>query len=658
MGSRKRSQKAVQDKAAKRRKEQDALLEGGLFTRDEVENIKDATPAKNSWDDDEQAYEMAPRSLGYGEDQVEGLPIKVKGKVERRIRASKPEETDKKEEKEEQPEAVKEDQQQDDSDTENEAAQVDTVEGVMKLKEEIAELAENLMENAEENVGCLTRLRKMAQSKNSNTCKFSMLALVSVFKSIIPSYKIRPLSDLERREKVSKEVAKLRNFEATLVHNYKEYIDLLANLAKTPNSSSPLQVSLGNLAANALVEILPTASHFNFNTEVFSAIIRRICKPNPSADPLFTSLISALETVLSEDDEGSVSLEIVRIMSKTLKTRLYLVDESVLNVLLSLEVLQDYDPNTKEDTASKPKIKKKDRVHISKKQRKVRKEMKKVEEEMRRAEETVFAEERERNQAEILKLTLALYLNILKNGISPLIGAVLEGLSKFGHMSNFDLLGDFLEVMRELIATSDLDTLSSAETRKVLLCIVTAFSLVSRHSAMKVTMDLSSFVDALYAIIPNISLDADIEYSHKSLRLADPLNCEFVKPSVNISTKAELLLRALDYVFFRSKSGSKTRAAAFTKRLHMAASNTPEKTVVAMLKFMDKLIGKYPEIGGLYSTEDRVGNGSFQLEADTPARSNAEAATIWENTLLLKHYSPLVVKGTKAMLEKSREALK
>ncbi|SCU82735.1 LAME_0C02630g1_1 [Lachancea meyersii CBS 8951] len=658
MASRKRSQKAVQDKAAKRRKEQDALLEGGLFTREDVENIEDSTPSSKSWDDEEQAYEMAPRSLGYTEDEVEGLPIKVKGKIERRVTTFRPTESDKKE-KEQQAEPEPEPKKpQKESDTEEVSAPVDTIEGVMKLKEEIAELVENLMENAEENISCLTRLRKMAQSKNSNTCKFSMLALVSVFKSIIPSYKIRPLSDLEKREKVTKEVAKLRNFEATLVHNYKEYVNLLADLTKTPNSSSPLQVSLGNLAASALVQLLPTASHFNFSTEVFSALIRRICKPNPSADPVYTAIVTALETLLSEDDDGIISLDVVRIMSKTLKTRSFMVDESVLNILLSLELLQDYDPNTKVDEVSKPKLKKKDRVHISKKQRKVRKEMKKVEEEMRRAEETVFAEERERNQAEILKMTLALYLNILKNGISQLIGAVLEGLSKFGHMSNFDLLGDFLEVMRELIATSDLDTLSSAETRKVLLCIVTAFSLVSRHSAMKVTMDLSSFVDALYAIIPNLALDADIEYSHKSLRLADPLNIEFSKPSVNISTKAELLLRALDYVFFRSKSGSNIRAAAFTKRLHIAVSNTPEKTVVAVLKFMDKLMSKYPEIGGLYSTEDRIGNGAYQLEADTPARSNAQAATIWENSLLLKHYSPLVVKGTKAMLEKSRESLK
>ncbi|SCU96941.1 LANO_0E14774g1_1 [Lachancea nothofagi CBS 11611] len=652
MGSKKRSQKAAEDRASKRRKEQDALLENGLFTREDVEDIDDSIPNKKSWDDEEQDYEMKPRNLGQSQDHVEGLPIKVKGKVERRMMLPEVKDDITKEE-------AKPDPEQSPAEIEEEEQpSVDTVESVLKLKEELAELVENLMEDAEENIGSLTRLRKMAQSKNSNTCKFSMLALIPVFKSIIPSYKIRPLSDLEKRERVTKEVAKQRNFEEMLVHNYKEYVDLLGVLAKTPNGADPIQVSLGNLATSAAVELLPTASQFNFSSEVFTILIRRICKPNPLADPIYTNMVKAIETLLSDDDEGRISFDIVRILSKTIKTRSYMVEESALNILLSLEVLQDYDPNTKVDGPSKMKVKKKDRVHISKKQRKVRKEMKKVEEEMRRAEETVFAEERERNQAELLKLTLSLYLNILKNNNSQLIGAVLEGLSKYGHMSNFDLLGDFLEVMRELIATSELDNLSSTETRKVLLCIVTAFSLVCRHSEMKVNMDLSSFVDALYAIIPNLSLDADIEYSHKTLRLADPLNSEYCKPSVNVSTKAELLLRALDYVFFRSKSGTKTRAAAFTKRLYIAMSSTPEKTGVALLKFLDKLMSKYPEVGGLYSTEDRIGNGAFQLEAETPARSNAEAATIWENSLLLKHYSPLVVKGTKSMLEKSRESLK
>lgn len=101
------------------------------------------------------------------------------------------------------------------------------------------------MEEPEENTAALGRLCKMVESKNPNTCKFSMLALVPVFKSIIPGYRIRPLTETEKKEKVSKEVSKLRNFEQALVYNYKNYVGRLQSLSKTPSNAAPIQVSLG-----------------------------------------------------------------------------------------------------------------------------------------------------------------------------------------------------------------------------------------------------------------------------------------------------------------------------------------------------------------------------------------------------------------------------
>lgn len=662
MVAKKRSKQAIQERTAKKRKQEDALLEGAFFHHEEMDDIEDAMPSlsKNSWENEEQDYELKPRTLkGYDAEIVEGLPIKVNGKVERKMhKANKKiehEEDDVNQEKDNEQE--ENNVNESDSDDEDDS-KPDTEERIIHLKEDIAELVEKLMEEPEENTGALSRLRKMAGSKNPNTCKFSMLALVPVFKSIIPGYRIRPLSETEKREKVSRDIARLRNFEESLVLNYKAYIDILARLARTPNNENPINISLGNLAAHAATELAASSSHFNFRSELLTILIRRISKPNPLIDPIFQKTVKTLEALLADDDEGNTSLEIVRILSKTMKTRNFNVDESVLNILLSLDILSDYDPNTRVEETTQVKIKKKDRVHLSKKERKARKEMKQIEEEMRKAEQAVSAEERERNQAEILKFVLSLYLNILKSDTTRLVGSVLEGLSKFGHMANFDLLGDFLEVMKEIIFDTQLDDLSSAEVRKVLLCIVTAFSLVSNHNHFKVSVDLSSFVDALYAILPYLSLDADLEFSHKTLRLADPLNDELIKPSVNVSTKAELLLKALDHVFFRSRSGSKSRASAFTKRLYMSIEHTPEKTTIAVLKFLDKLMNKYPEIGGLYSTEDRIGNGNFYIEADIPARSNPEAATIWENTLLLKHYCPSVIKSTKNLMNRSKESSK
>lgn len=665
----KRTQKNIQDRTAKKRKQEDDLLLGGAF--EDVGEVRDDDnvvykQSKNSWDNDEQDYELKPRSMkGYGddeEDMVEGLPIKVGGKVERNMlkkqkkkveQESKDQESSAGEEPDVQLAAEDASKQ---AEEEEEEEGPDTEEKVIELKEIIAELVENLMTEPEDNISALSRLVKMAGSKNPNTCKFSLLALVPAFKSIIPGYRIRPLSDLEKKEKVSKEVAKLRHFEQSLVQYYKIYLDLLLNYSKVPNNDDPIKVSIGALAVQAANQLAFTASHFNFKTELITILVRRVCKPNLNVDPMAAATIKTLETLMVDDDEGAISIDIVRIFIKTVKVRNYAVDESTLNMLLSLDVLKDFDPNTKgDDNTVQIKQKKKDRVHLSKKQRKARKELKEIEEEMRKAEETVSAEEREHNQAEILKMVFSLYLNILRDGSSKLLACVLEGLAKFGKMANFELLGDFLEVLKEIIHEADLQSLSSEETRKILLCIVSAFSLVSNNNAMKIHVDLSEFVDALYGILPQLAMDADLELSYKSLRFADPLGVEITKPSVNVSTKAELLLKSLDHIFFRSRSGSRDRATAFTKRIYICMLHVPERTSMALLKFIDKLMNKYPEIGGLYSTDDRIGNGKFHLDSDSISRSNPDAATLWENVMLWKSYSPAILKGVRSLSNRSKD---
>ncbi|CCH60813.1 hypothetical protein TBLA_0D03130 [Henningerozyma blattae CBS 6284] len=672
----KRSQSKIQQRTSKKRKYEDSLLENGTFNDigevdaaameilgQEESSSRSKSKKENKWDNELQDYELKPRTLkNYDneEDLVEGLPIKIGGKIERKLHKKEnklhgnEQGEDSNEDNIESAKGQKEDQLQDDDEEEENP---DTEEKIIELKELIAELVEKIMTEPEDNVAALGRLCKMAGSKNPNTCKFSTLALVPVFKSIIPGYKIRPLTELEKKEKVSKEVAKLRHFEQSLIIHYKTYLDLLVKFSRVANNDSPIKVAIGNLAVQAANQIAFNASHFNFKTEVLTLLIRRIAKPNLSADPTAAQTIKTLENLMVDDDEGAISVDIVRIFSKILKVRKYSIDESVLNILLSLDVLKDYDPNTKNNEEEiRIKQRKKDRVHLSKKQRKARKEMKEIEEEMRKAELAVSAEEREHNQAEILKLVLSLYLNILREGSAVLLAPVLEGLAKFGNMANFDLLGDFLEVLKEIIRDTDLALLSPIEIRKFLLCIVSAFSLVSNNNAMKINIDLSVFVEALYSILPMIALDSDIELSYKSLRFADPLGIEITKPAVDVSTKAELLLKALDHIFFRSKSGTKERATAFTKRLYMLMLHTPEKTSMAILKFIDKLMNRYPEIRGLYSTEDCIGNGIFHLESNSISRCNIDAATLWENSLLWNHYSSVVVKGVNALSNRSKDS--
>ncbi|CCH46813.1 Nucleolar complex protein 3 [Wickerhamomyces ciferrii] len=649
----KRASRFVEEQRKKKKQEQDSLLSVGIanLANNANHNVNDS--------DEEQDYELKPRSLNEKIEDYGALPIKRGGKIERVVKIAEEDKDDEDDESESESEEDKEEEENNQEEIQKQQEQEeeeepDTEEKILALKEEIAEIVGKLMEEPEENINMLTRLLRMAQSKNPNTSRFSLLALVPAFKSIIPGYRIRPLSDHEKAEKVSRDIQKLRNFEQTLIINYKNYIDLLSELAKNAKND----FKMAQFAVKAACELSSSFSDFNYRSDILLIVIRRICKPSPKNDPIFPNCIKTLEVLLNEDDAGDISFDIIRLLTKTLRSRKFKVDESVINIFLSANILNDYDPNaSEEEKAEKLKLKKKDRVHLSKKERKARKERKEIEEEMRKAEQAVSAQEREKFQAEILKLLLKLYLDVLRENSQKLIAPVLEGLARIGHMANFDLLGDFLEVIREIIRdiqTND-EGIGHDESRHILLAIVTAFALVSNHSQYKVQVDLSSFVDSLYSVLYQVSFDADIEFSHKTLRLADPLSNDFKKPSVNVSTKIELLLRALENVFFKSKNGSKIRALAFSKRLTMILLNTPEKSSIAIIKFLEKLMARFSEIGGMFSTEDRIANGRFSMETDILTRSNPEAATIYEVLLLEKHYCPIVSKGAKSLLSRSKE---
>lgn len=668
----------------KRRKEEDAKLQSSVFSKvesdDEIENVEmedGNDEADRKLEGEYEEYETKPRKFNDPDaNTVEGLPIRTAdGTFHRRvIQKEMPKEEEAGDEESEASSSESESKEQehkkgkgDDEelfDEENDESYqgLTQEEKIIKTKEDIAEMAQLLIENPEENILQLSRLRRMSNSKNSFTAKLAILAMVPVFKSISPSYHIRPLSESEKKEKVSREVAKLRLFEQHLVINYKHYIDLLARKAarfSTQPKVTSTDAELGIIATNAACELATSLRFFNYRKDLFKIITRRVMKKPQNEFELkaYKKCISTLDSLLIEDaSHGDISLDLVILLSKSMRRRDYNVDESVVNVFLSLTVLNGYSPNSNEHD-DQPKLKKKDRIHLSKKERKQLKERKLIDAEMRTAEQAITAEQREKNQAQILKMLLTFYLEILKARPAKLMAAVLESLSKFGYLVNVDLMGDFLQVLREvteeILQNKDLN---SSEVRQVLLCIITSFSLVANLPTKKVVVDLNKFVDYLYSLIPNLALDMNVEFSHKTLRLVDPLATTELnlKPSVNISTKAELLLRCLNAIFFNSKSGSSKRALAFTKRLYLASLHLPEKSTIALLKFMEKLIARYDEIKTLYSTEDRVQNGVYHPEVDETERANTEVAVLWENVLLDKHYSNSVAMGARHLFKNAK----
>jgi nucleolar complex protein 3 len=556
---------------------------------------------------------------------------------------------------------------------------------ILEAKEELARIALMLNEDPEENTGAFKTLAQFGQSPNTTIKKLALATQLAVYKDIIPGYRIRPLSSDDMETKVSKEVKKLRAYEQALVGGYQGYIKELSKLAQsgkggTSRDGGPSLASVAIACACALLTAVP---HFNFRGELLKILVGKLSTRKVDDD--FVKCRETIETLFRADEDGTPSLDAVSLLSKMMKGRGYRVDESVLNTFLHLRLLSEFswkastnhvDRPSKEDGGFKGKELKVKRVFRTKKERKMLKERKIVEKEMSQADATVTHEERDRMQAETLKLVFVTYFRILKIRSPNLMGAVLEGLARYAHLINQHFFGDILEALKDLIGHAetgdDLDEDAEAEdedaettrnlTREALLCIITAFALLEGQDAAKaqatLSLDLSFFITHLYRTLYAISLNPDIELSAKSLHLPDPNypsapHITTTNNKINIQTTTVLLLRSLASVLtppLAARAVPPLRIAAFTKQLLTSSLQLPEKSSIAMIGLLGNVAKIHKtKISSLWNTEERRGDGTFDALTGEVEGSNPFAATIWEGELLRNHYCPAVRDGVKTL---------
>lgn len=515
--------------------------------------------------------------------------------------------------------------------------------------------------------------------------KLALVTQLAAYKDVIPGYRIRPLSDEDMKAKVSKDVRRLRAYEQSLVSSYQTYVKELSKLAKGGSSGKTSQdsKSLASVAISCACTLLVAVPHFNFRGELLQILVGKLGQRRVDAD--FVKCRETVETLFRDDDSGIPSLDAVSQLTKMMKSRNYLVDESVLNTFLQLRLLSEFSGKASQNNidrqsdgegmtvnGKKPKQRKEFRT---KKQRKLERERKIIEKEMKEADATVSHEERDRMQAETLKLVFVTYFRILKARSPGLMGAVMEGLAKYAHLINQDFFGDLLEILKDLIGLTEVDAESSDENipeendaksardlcREALLCVITAFALLEGQDVAaaksSLNLDLSFFITHLYRILYSLSLNPDVELSSKSLHLPDPDSPDATQitaaNTINVQTTAVLLLRSLSSVLLPKKTIRAVpplRLAAFTKQILTSSLQLPEKSCLAALGLLDRVTKVHQrKIAGLWNTEERKGDGVFDPLRREIEGSNPFASTVWEGEILRLHYCPGVREGVKLL---------
>lgn len=554
---------------------------------------------------------------------------------------------------------------------------------ILEAKEELARIALLLNEDPEENAGAFKTLAQFGQSANATIKKLALATQLTVYKDVIPGYRIRPLSDEDMETKVSKEVRKLRAYEQALVGGYQAYIRELSKLAQSGRGAiRDAGPSLSSVAINCACTLLTSVPHFNFRGELLKILVGKLSTRKIDDD--FNKCRETIETLFRNDEDGTPSLDAVALLTKMMKGRGYRVDESVLNTFLHLRLLSEFSwkastnhvdkPSTENGVSDFAKVKGK-KVFRTKKERKLLKERKAVEKEMKQADASVSHEERDRMQAETLKLVFVTYFRILKMRSPSLMGAVLEGLARYAHLINQDFFGDLLEALKDLIGHAetgdDVEDNEQGEddfettrnlTREALLCVITAFALLEGQDAHKAKaslhLDLSFFITHLYGNLYALSLSPDIELSAKSLHLPDPNDpnppaLTATNNKINIQTTTVLLLRSLNSILLpplAQRAVPPLRIAAFTKQLLTSSLHLPEKSCLAMMGLLSKVTKTHEKkVAALWNTEERRGDGTFDPLSGEVEGSNPFATTIWEGEILKKHFCPSVRNGVKTI---------
>lgn len=152
-------------------------------------------------------------------------------------------------------------------------------------------------------------------------------------------------------------------------------------------------------------------------------------------------------------------------------------------------------------------------------------------------------------------------------------------------------------------------------------------------------IDLSDFVNRLYAMLPLLAVMADIE--------APPATSFRARTGVAqpaAASVADSLFRALQLVFSRRTIAGgpppSWRSAAFAKRLLTAALQWPPGPAVRAVAFVGDLVERDSKLEALLSTDDRSVNGVYRPDLDDPQLCQPFGTNFWElHTLAGEHWS-------------------
>uniref|UniRef100_A0ACD5VR13 Uncharacterized protein n=1 Tax=Avena sativa TaxID=4498 RepID=A0ACD5VR13_AVESA len=453
-----------------------------------------------------------------------------------------------------------------------------------KKKAQLAELGMAMLEDPESNIRSLNDLLIICNDTDQKVVKLGIMSLLAVFRDIIPSYRIRQLTEKELAVEVSKEVKKMRYYEYTLIRSYKAYLQKLIQLEKQPYFYL--------VSVRCLCSLLDVAPHFNFRESLLASVVKNLSSSNHVARQLCSEAIRSLFRNEGKH-RGEATIEVVRLIAAHVKLHDCQLHPDSIEVCLYLKFDEDLGKDENNEEKLKPKKNKRYQnrdVTKPSDKKKIKKELllkarQEVRADLRAVSFTLDPKEKKVIQRETLAALFETYFRILQHSMStvnsrykassvlpggshPLLAPCLEGLGKFSHLIDLDFMSELIACLKKLSGYTDHEgeippdsTLSVSERLK---CCIVAFK-VWRSNLEALNVDLQDFFVQLYNLILEYRPDRD---------------------------HGEVLADALKTLLWEGKQQDMLRAAAFIKRLATFALSFGSAEAVAALITLKHLLQK------------------------------------------------------------------
>ncbi|XP_034049100.1 nucleolar complex protein 3 homolog isoform X2 [Thalassophryne amazonica] len=605
-----------------------AMARKASFLTRDLSSCEPVHGSKKRKSDLMRSYEKIPRKMARTEEKevIHLLPIKDKtGIIPQSMEKVKPQPTEEEEDEEQvELEETGIDGEEESTEQLTEAEQEKfRVQKLNKRKLAIANLGSAVVSDPVNNIKRLKELRGMMME--SDPCvavtvrKLVMVSVMEVFKDIVPTYRIRPLTPAEKAAKVKKETQQLREFEEGLVSQYKFYLDDLDQTIRDWKQKKKKRAqavalesycSLAEVAIRCLCELLLALPHFNFHNNIIVVLVPLM---NDSLKKVSAMCCDAFRKLFEQDKLGGATLAAVRVISGLVKSLNYNVKPEVLQTLLSLRIKEVELKKDTEATAPKKNFmnNKEKKKNLSRMQRKWKKAEEKLEKELLEAEASESKFKKIKLHTETLNIVFLIYFRILKKAQkSVLLPSVLQGLAKFAHLINLEFFDDLLNVLQNLIQSGDLTN------RETLLCTQTVFTILSGHGDV-LNIDPLKFYSQLYKMM--LMLHAG-ESDNDTI----------------------IMLQCLDAMLTRRrKQVTLQRAMAFIKRLSTLSLHVLPNAAVGILAVNRVTMHSFPRCDFLLDNEVH-GSGLYLPELDEPEYCNAQNTALWELHTLQRHYHPVV----------------